>query len=106
MSNISAGDRTGLAQEASGPEAQLGKHEASLGCHTSWGPARAPAEAAIEWPGGGEDSEAPQEASGREGTGHTWGLEAGATGRGCGNGWVRGASHPAKVAVFVERVTG
>ena len=37
MSKISAGDRTGLAQEASGLEAPLGKHEAYVGNRTSWG---------------------------------------------------------------------
>lgn len=58
MSEISAGDRTGLAQEPSGLEAQLGKHAASLGNHTSGGLARAPVEAE-EWLGGGEDSEVP-----------------------------------------------
>lgn len=51
MSKNSAGDRTGLAQEASGPEAQLGKHEAYVGNQTSWGLALAPVGAAGEWPG-------------------------------------------------------
>lgn len=57
MSKISAGDRTGLAQEVSGLEAQLGKHEAYLGKvrHGAW-PGHQWWQQG-EWLGGGEDNE-------------------------------------------------
>lgn len=89
MSKFSAGDRTRLAQEASGLEAQLGKHEAYLRNRTSRGLAWAPVGAAGEWPGGGEDSEVLREARSRGGAGQMWGLEAAVTGGGRGDGWVR-----------------
>lgn len=53
----------GLAQVASGLEAQLRKHKAYLGNHTSQGLARAPVGTAGEQLKGGKGSEAPWKAA-------------------------------------------